>query len=109
MAEHGFIPVNHTLTEIIEFCNKMEYAEQMTGINNSQKNQKTGQHAEADSESGEKNIPVPYCTRRFLAEETKNDGNVMSLLPKAMARTDVLFIQMQQTTQQANVVFCWVK
>ena len=53
MAEQGFVPVNHTLTEIVEFCNKMEYAEQMTGINNSQKNQKTGQHAEADSASGD--------------------------------------------------------
>jgi hypothetical protein len=56
MAEQGFVPVNHTLTEIVEFCNKMEYAEEMTGINNSQNNQnnrKTGQHAEADSESGD--------------------------------------------------------
>jgi hypothetical protein len=56
MAEQGFVPVNHTLTEIVEFCNKMEYAEEMTGINNSQNNQnnrKTGQHAEADSASGD--------------------------------------------------------
>jgi hypothetical protein len=56
MAEQGFVPVNHTLTEIIEFCNKMEYSEEMTGINNSQNNQnnqKTGQHAKAESASGD--------------------------------------------------------
>jgi hypothetical protein len=52
MAEQGFVPVNHTLTEIIEFCNKMEYAKEMTGRNNSQNNQKTGQHAKANSVSG---------------------------------------------------------
>jgi len=56
MAEHGFVPVNHTLIEMIEFCNKMEYAEEMTGTNVSQNEiRKTGQHAEADSESGERN------------------------------------------------------
>jgi hypothetical protein len=33
----------------------------------------------------------------------------MSLLPKATAKTDVRFTTMQQTKQQANVVFCWVK
>ena len=54
MAEQGFVPVNHTLTEIIEFCNKMEYAEEMTGKNNIQNNQKTGQHAKANSVSGNK-------------------------------------------------------
>jgi hypothetical protein len=56
MAEQGFVPVNHTLTEIVEFCNKMEYAEEMTSNNNSQNNQnkqKTGQHAKADSASGD--------------------------------------------------------
>ena len=53
MAEQGFVPVNHTLTEIVEFCNKMEYAKEMTSINNSQNNRKTGQHAEADSASGD--------------------------------------------------------
>ena len=58
MAEQGFVPINNTLTEIVEFCNKMEYAEEMTGINNSQNNQnnrKTGQHAEANSASGDTN------------------------------------------------------
>jgi hypothetical protein len=51
MAEHGFVPVNHTLIKMIEFCNKMEYAEEMTGKNVSQNDkQKTGQHAEADSD-----------------------------------------------------------
>jgi hypothetical protein len=39
MAEQGFVPVTHTLTEIVEFCNKMEYAKEMTGRNNSQNNQ----------------------------------------------------------------------
>jgi hypothetical protein len=56
MAEQGFVPFNHTLTEIVEFCNKMEYAKEMTSINNSQNNQnnrKTGQHAKADSASGD--------------------------------------------------------
>jgi hypothetical protein len=56
MAEQGFVPVTHTLTEIVEFCNKMEYAKEMTGRNNSQNNQnnqKTGQHAKAGSASGE--------------------------------------------------------
>ena len=56
MAEHGFVPVNHSIAEIIKFCNKMEYAEEMTGRNNSQNNQnnrKTGQHAKANSASGE--------------------------------------------------------
>ena len=33
----------------------------------------------------------------------------MFLLPKATAKTDVLFTQMQQTTQQVYVMFCWVK
>jgi len=56
MVEQGFVPVDHTLAEIVEFCEKMEYAEEMTGRNNSQNNQnnrKTGQHAEADSASGD--------------------------------------------------------
>ena len=69
MAEHGFVPVNHTLTEIIEFCNKMEYAEEMTGKNNSQNNQKTGQHAEADSVSGDK------LTGAILHAKTPRGGN----------------------------------
>ena len=56
MAEHGFVPINHTLMETIEFCEKMEYAEEMTGKNvspNQNNNRKTGQHAEADLDSGE--------------------------------------------------------
>lgn len=58
MAEHGFVPVNHSLAEIIEFCNKMEYAEEMTGKNVSQNKGKTGQHAEADQNGGENNSGV---------------------------------------------------
>ena len=69
MAEHGFVPVNHSLAEIIEFCNKMEYAEEMTGKNNSQNNQKTGQHAEADSVSGDK------LTGAILHAKTPRGGN----------------------------------
>jgi hypothetical protein len=69
MAEQGFVPVNHTLAEIVEFCNKMEYAEEMTGRNNSQNNQKTGQHAEADSASGE------TLTGAILHAKTPQRGN----------------------------------
>jgi hypothetical protein len=58
IVQQGFVPVDHTLAEIIEFCEKMEYAERMTGQNNSQNNQnnrKTGQHAEADPVGGDSN------------------------------------------------------
>jgi hypothetical protein len=73
MAEHGFVPVNHTLIEMIEFCNKMEYAEEMTGKNVGQNdNRKTGQHAEADSESGERN------TGAILHAKTPRRGTVPS-------------------------------
>jgi hypothetical protein len=48
MVEQGFIPIQHTLAEIIEFCEKMEYAEEMIGPiknkNNSSQGQK-GQNA----------------------------------------------------------------
>ena len=69
MAEQGFVPVNHTLTEIVEFCNKIEYAKEMTGRNNSQNNQKTGQHAKADSASGE------TLTGAILHAKTPQRGN----------------------------------
>jgi len=45
-------------TETVKCCEKMKYAEAMTGRNNShnkQNNRKTGQHAEADSASGDNN------------------------------------------------------
>ena len=69
MAEQGFVPVNHTLAEIVEFCNKMEYAEEMTGRNNSQNNKKTGQHAKADSASGK------TLTGAILHVKTPQRGN----------------------------------
>jgi len=58
MVEQGFIPIQHTLAEIIEFCEKMEYAEEMIGPsknkNNSSQGQK-GQNAEADPSGGDSN------------------------------------------------------
>ena len=42
MTEQGFVLVDHSFTEIFEFCNKMEYAEVMTGKNNSQTIEKQG-------------------------------------------------------------------
>lgn len=57
MVEQGFIPIQHTLAEIIEFCEKMEYAEEMVGTPNKTKNNsyqgKSGQNAEADPSGGD--------------------------------------------------------
>jgi hypothetical protein len=59
MVEQSFIPVQHMLAEIIEFCEKMEYAEEMISTPNSNKNNsyqgKTGQNAEADPSGGDSN------------------------------------------------------
>jgi hypothetical protein len=34
MVEAGFVPANHRPTEIVEFCARLESAEQMLGLNN---------------------------------------------------------------------------
>jgi hypothetical protein len=56
MVKQGFVPIQHTLAEIIEFCEKMEYAKEMIGTNknknNSSQGQK-GQNAEADPNGGD--------------------------------------------------------
>jgi hypothetical protein len=41
MVVHGFEPINHTLSEIIEFCEKLEYSEGMTRSQNAQNNNST--------------------------------------------------------------------
>jgi hypothetical protein len=59
MVEQGFIPIQHTLAEIVEFCEKMEYAEEMIGTPNKLKNNSfertKGQNAEADPSGGDFN------------------------------------------------------
>ena len=59
MVEQGFIPIQHTLAEIVEFCEKMEYAEEMIGTPNKPKNNSfertKGQNAEADPSGGDFN------------------------------------------------------
>jgi hypothetical protein len=51
MVVQGFEPVNHTLTEIIEFCEKMEYSEGMTRAQNAH-NQHKGQYARISDPNG---------------------------------------------------------
>jgi hypothetical protein len=81
MAEQGFVPVNHdTLTEIIEFCNKMEHAEEMTGINNSQSNRKIGQHAKADSASGNTHTSAILHVKAPLGVSKKRQEHHTSFL-----------------------------
>ena len=92
MAEQGFVPVNHTLTEIVEFCNKMEYAKEMTGRNNSQNNQKTGQHAEANSVSGKTLTGALLHAKNPQRVSKKNDGNTTLASPKVMEAMDVPYI-----------------
>ena len=60
MVEQGFIPIQHYLAEIIEFCEKMEYAEEMIGTPNKTKNNsypgRTGQNVEADPSGGDSHM-----------------------------------------------------
>jgi hypothetical protein len=51
MVVQGFEPVNHTLAEIIEFCEKMKYSEGMTRAQNAH-NQQKGQYARNSDPNG---------------------------------------------------------
>ena len=102
MVEQGFILIQHTLAEIIQFCEKMEYAKEMVGTPNKTKNNsykgKSGQNTKADPSGGDLHTgslqnakPSPESSRKRWERHTSyvesNGGNGCCLHENAMDHT----------------------